>query len=114
MANHPLPSTIVPKPDPRRSPTYPQRVHIREKPHWQKLLADARARLEKASAERPAKTSPQADRLLIQMTGSVDQIADSVARLPMETGELYAEDRHRLEQAVATLKRLQDQWSKIA
>jgi hypothetical protein len=43
------------------------------------------------------------------MLGARDQIADAARRLPGEVGELYEEDRHRLEEAVAALDRLINQ-----
>ena len=44
------------------------------------------------------------------MLGARDQVADAVKRLPRETGDLYDEDHHRLEEAVAALDRLFQQW----
>jgi hypothetical protein len=44
------------------------------------------------------------------MLGGRDQIADAVKRLPMEVGDLYEEDRHRLNEAVAALERLFARW----
>ena len=40
------------------------------------------------------------------MAGARDQIAVAASRLSMEVGEMYAEDRHRLEEGVAALDRL--------
>jgi hypothetical protein len=45
------------------------------------------------------------------MLGACDQVADAVRRLPKETGELYEEDRHRLEEAVAALDRVLARWN---
>ena len=44
------------------------------------------------------------------MLGARDQVADAVKRLPLETGHLYEEDRHRAEEAVAALDRLFKTW----
>lgn len=90
--------------DPRRSPSYPQRAHIRERAHWQSVL---NAWDEKIAAARPrVGASPDANRIFGQMAGARDQIADAVRRMPMEVGDMYEEDKHRLEEAVAALERL--------
>jgi hypothetical protein len=91
--------------DPRRSPTYPQRVHIRERAQWQALLASWDEKI--AAARKSSKVSGDAACLIFaQMAGARDQIADAVNRLPMEVGEMYEEDKHRLEEAVAALERM--------
>jgi len=54
------------------------------------------------------------ERMLHQMQGAQDQIADAVRRLPMETNDLYEEDRHRLDEAVAALNRLFERWDSLA
>lgn len=90
--------------DPRRSPSYPQRVHIRERAHWRSVLAEVDAKV--AEARKRAGTGTGAAKTLAQLAGARDQVADAVARLPMEVGEMYAEDRHRLEEAIAALDRL--------
>jgi hypothetical protein len=90
--------------DPRRNPSYPQRVHIRERAHWQSVLASWDQKI--ADARGRVAASPDAERIYVQMAGARDQIADAVRRLPMEVGDMYGEDRHRLEEAVAALERL--------
>jgi hypothetical protein len=50
------------------------------------------------------------ERLFAQMLGARDQVADAARRLPMEVGELYEEDKHRLEEAVAALDRVFKRW----
>ena len=44
------------------------------------------------------------------MLGARDQVADAARRLPMETGDLYEEDKHRLEAGVAALDRVFQKW----
>jgi hypothetical protein len=100
--------------DPRRSPSYPQRVHIRERAQWQNVLDRWDQRVETARATY-AQRSGRSDglelgRLFAQMLGARDQIADAVKRLPIEVGDLYEEDRHRLDEAVAALERLFARW----
>jgi hypothetical protein len=48
-----------------------------------------------------------------QMLGARDQIADAARRLPMEVGDLYEEDHHRLEEALAALGRLFQRWESL-
>ncbi len=90
--------------DPLRNPSYPQRVHIREKGQWQAVLSEWDGKIEAARARLGSDAS--AIREFARMSGARDQIADSVRRLPMEVGEMYAEDKHRLEEAVAALERM--------
>ncbi|GIW88740.1 MAG: hypothetical protein KatS3mg108_3064 [Isosphaeraceae bacterium] len=97
--------------DPRINPSYPQRVHLHERPALEALLRSWDERIAAARAQLPHHPNrPAAERLLIQMEGARDQIAESVRRLPTEVGDLYAEDRHRLEEAVHALERLFDRW----
>jgi hypothetical protein len=101
-----LPSeSIAQSVDPNHSPSYPQRVHIRERARWQKLLADVEARIA-AARQSPNASRPGADLLLAQMAGARDQIATAVRRLPMEVGDLYDEDAHRVHAAEEALERL--------
>ncbi len=98
----------------QKSPTYPQRVHLAERPRWQALLRGWEERVAAARlgmAERPlASRRDINERLLAQMLGSIDQLADAVRRLPMEVGHLYEEDHHRADEAVAALERLFKRW----
>jgi hypothetical protein len=97
--------------DPRRSPSYPQRVHIRERAQWQALLKSWEDRIAEAGRQLPSRPDrAQAERAYAQMLGARDQIADAARRLPMEVGGLYDEDRQRLDEAVAALERLFARW----
>jgi len=51
-------------------------------------------------------------RLYLQMLGARDQLAESARRMPLETGDLYHEDKERFEQARAALDRLGRSWDK--
>jgi hypothetical protein len=99
---------------PFKSPTYPQRVHVQERAKWNALLAHWEARVAEAGKKleslgnHPEKATYH--RLYVQMLGSRDQIADAVKRLPGEVGDLYDEDRHRVELAVAALERIGKAW----
>ena len=88
--------------DPRFNPSYPQRVHVGERAHWELLL---KTWSEKISALESAGTSLD-PRTTAQIQGAKDQIAEAVRRLPGEVGGLYHEDRHRLEEAVRALERI--------
>jgi hypothetical protein len=97
--------------DPRFSPTYPQRVHVRERSRWESLLATWDQRIAEAAAGLAAQPDQAgAERLIAQMAGARDQLADAVRRLPLEVGDLYEEDRHRAHEAVAALERLFARW----
>jgi hypothetical protein len=106
------PAPVAPA-DPRWNPAYPRRVHTHERAHWEGVLRAAEGRiaacLPRLTANGPDR--PRLDRLRAQMLGARDQIADAARRLPGEVGELYEEDRHRLEEAVAALDRLVKQIS---
>jgi hypothetical protein len=100
--------------DSRFSPSYPQRVHLKERSQLIALLNEWKERVAAASQqlaampEGPARAARQ--KLYFQMGGACDQIAEAVRRLPMEVGHLYEEDKLRLDEAVAALERLFRQW----
>ncbi|MDR3637525.1 MAG: hypothetical protein P4L84_27215 [Isosphaeraceae bacterium] len=100
--------------NPLKNPTYPQRTHLRERPHWQDVLRTCEERLAQARQKlNVIGSSPSRaafERLFAQMTGARDQVADAVRRLPLETGDLYEEDKHRVDQAVAALDRVFRRW----
>jgi hypothetical protein len=104
--------------DPRKNPSYPQRVHIHERAHWQGVLQQCEERVAAARArwsrESNGPNRAAFERLFAQMVGARDQVAEAVRRLPMETGELYDEDKHRLEEAVAALDRVFQKWESLA
>ncbi|WP_145271576.1 hypothetical protein [Tautonia plasticadhaerens] len=101
--------SLVPK-----NPSYPQRVHVSQRPEleatlrrWDARIAEARRKLDVLgqSAERP-----KYDRLYAQMLGARDQLSEAVRRMPMEAGYLFEEDEHKLHEAVAALERLFRKW----
>lgn len=101
--------------DPRRNPAYPQRVHTHERAHWQAVLRSCDERIapyldKRAALASAAPGRDRYDRLYAQMLGARDQIADAARRLPGEVGDLYEEDRHRLDEAVAALDRVIAAW----
>ena len=100
--------------DPRRNPSYPQRVHIRERAQWQAVLAGVEEKVLTAR-QKFAVLAQGPDRekfalLLAQLEGARDQVADAVRRLPMEVGELYGEDKHRVEEAEKAAERVLRRW----
>ncbi len=112
-ANTQLPTRTQPV-DPKRNPSYPQRIHAGERAYWMGVLQSCEQRI--ATARRKldvlgaTPSRPAFERLYAQMLGARDQVADAAKRLSMETGDLYAEDRHRLEEAVAALDRVLKLW----
>jgi hypothetical protein len=85
---------------------------VRERAQWQAILTTWEARIAAASRSLAARGAdrPAFERMYAQMLGARDQIADAARRLPMEVGDLYEEDKHRLEEAVAALERLFARW----
>jgi len=113
-STHTIPPARVETPNPLKNPSYPQRVHLHERAHWLQVLSQCEQRLRQAQ-QRLAVVGPGPDRerferLFSQMLGARDQVAESARRLPTETGHLYTEDRHRLEEAVAALDRIAKAW----
>jgi hypothetical protein len=100
--------------DPKKNPSYPQRVHLNEKPHWLGVLRDVETRVaevrQKLQVIGNVANRPAFEKIYAQMLGSRDQVAAAVKRLPQETGHLYEEDHHRVDDAVAALDRLAQKW----
>jgi hypothetical protein len=100
--------------NPRLSPTYPQRVHLKERPALQEKLRRWDARVAAAAHELAALPEGPAGaarrKLYFQMLGARDQLHEAVRRLPMEVGSLYHEDTLRLQEAEAALERLFTEW----
>ncbi len=99
---------------PLKNPSYPQRIHLNERPHWESVLRTCEQRIttakQKLDVLGPGPDRVAFERLYSQMLGARDQVADAVRRLPMETGDLYEEDKHRLEEAVKSLDRVFKRW----
>ncbi len=103
--------------DPKRNPSYPQRTHTAEKAQWLALLAEwtkkvsvATSRL-KVIGDHPKRA--EFAFVQAQMQGSLDQIADSSRRLSGEVGEMYEEDKHKVDQAIVALERLLKKWDTL-
>jgi hypothetical protein len=100
--------------DPFKNPSYPRRTHIHERAHWQAALKTcedtvvATRRKLDVLGDRPNRA--RLERLYTMMLGARDQVADAAKRMPGETGDLYIEDHHRLEEALAALKRVELSW----
>jgi hypothetical protein len=47
------------------------------------------------------------------LLGARDQVAESVRRIPLETGDLYHEDKERFEQALAAFDRVLKRWAQV-
>jgi hypothetical protein len=97
--------------NPLRNPSYPQRTHTRERARWAELLRSWEARIAQVGAQLTNVPPDDARRVLYaRMLGARDQIADAARRMPTEVGDLYEEDHHRLNEAVAALERLFARW----
>lgn len=112
-----LPQTVAKgEANPLKNPSYPQRVHLHERAHWEEELKKVEDQIGKARQKLDVIGSgpnrAAFEHLYCQMLGARDQVADAVKRMPTETGGLYAEDRHRLEEAVAALKRTLERWER--
>jgi hypothetical protein len=96
------------------NPSYPAREHFHEKAELEKLLQFWDERIRSARQTLSALGShtkrESFTRLFHQMQGASDQLAESVRRLPLETGGLYDDDRERFKQAIAALERLWKTW----
>jgi hypothetical protein len=112
----PVAENFAPQTSSHKSPSYPLRVHIRERAKWREVLDSCESRVAKARAELdtlPAARRDDARRLLAQMMGARDQVADAARRMPMEVGDLYEEDHHRLDDAVQALERVMKRWEEL-
>jgi hypothetical protein len=102
--------------NPFHNPTYPVRDHLLESAELETALqsCDERIRLarQKLKSVENHPTQMIFVRLYHQMLGARDQLALSRRRLPLETGDLYREDKERFDQAVAALDRLGRSWEK--
>ena len=100
-----------------RNPSYPHRTHTGERAKWAAVLDEWRTKVAAATSRmnvlgnhpKRAEFEYVAD----QMQGALDQIADAGRRLPGEVGEMYAEDKHKVDQAVAALGRLLKKWETL-
>lgn len=100
-----------------RNPSYPHRTHTNERAQWAALLDEWRAKVAAATSRMNVLGNhpKRADfeYVAAQMQGALDQIADSGRRLPGEVGEMYTEDKHKVDQAVAALGRLLKKWETL-
>ncbi len=116
MTTPQTPATTVA--DPKKNPSYPQRVHLSEKPHWLGVLQSVETRVAEAQAKLAALGNvgnrEVFEKLHAQLLGARDQVAAAVKRLPLETGHLYEEDHHRVDDGVAALDRLFQKWDEAS
>src|SRR5581483_7019870 len=100
---------VSPSPNPYKSPTYPQRVHLHERGALEESLHSCEDRMQgvRQKLDTLGSHPRRADheRIYHQMLGARDQLAEAVRRLPLETGALYDEDKERYDQAVAAFDR---------
>jgi hypothetical protein len=100
--------------DPNHNPSYPRRIHFLEITELEETLraCDERinAAFQKLGALGNHAQKPLFTKLYHQLEGTRDQIAESVRRLPLETGGLYQEDRERFQRATEALERIWRRW----
>ncbi len=110
------PATGLRHGDPFHNPTYPVRDHILECAELEKAVRSCTDRVNSARQKLNSVVNhpKQASfvRLYLQMLGARDQLAEAARRMPLETGDLYHEDKERFEQALAALDRLWQSWEK--
>lgn len=101
--------------NPFKNPSYPQRIHLHERPE---LLANLKSCDDRIAAFRQKldvlgkhEGRVNYERLFLQLQGARDQVADAVRRLPLEAGALYEEDRERLQAALEAFERISKRWS---
>ena len=96
------------------NPSYPARDHFSERTQLEQTLRSSEERLGSALQKLISlgndPRQPVLTRLFHQMQGARDQIAETVRRLPLETGDLYHEDEERFAQAVAAFERTWMRW----
>lgn len=109
-----LPATPTAPADPKKNPSYPQRVHLAERPAllallktWDTRIANARVKID-VLGNNPGRSAY--DRLYAQMQGGRDQLYDCVRRMPGECGHIYDEDKEKLDAAVEALERVFAKW----
>jgi hypothetical protein len=96
--------------NPWKSPSYPQRVHVRERAQWKALVGQYQERVAQAGRELQPGASAARRRLYAQLQGAIDQMSEAARRMPGETADLYADDHHRMEEAKAAADRLLKSW----
>ena len=102
--------------EPYRNPSYPQRDHFSERSDLEEALRTSEERVDftRRALESGGDLAGNAAvvRLYHQLLGVRDQIAECARRMPLETGELYQEDKERFAQAIAALERVWQRWEK--
>jgi hypothetical protein len=102
---------------PYKNPSYPARIHFDERAALLESLRSREARIQTVRQRLDTLTNhPQRAayvRVYHQMLGARDQLADTVRRLPLETGELYHEDHERYQIALAAFDRVAGRWETV-
>jgi hypothetical protein len=104
--------------NPFKNPSYPPRVYFHEREALQASLRSCeerlqgiRKRLDLLGGNHPQKAAHE--RVFFQMQGARDQVADTVRRMPLETGALHEEDKERYEIAIAAFDRAYRSWDSV-
>ncbi|MDG3003702.1 hypothetical protein [Paludisphaera mucosa] len=100
------------------NPSYPARTHFGERPALEARLKSCDDRLGAVRRKLALLTNhsrrPEYEKLVIQMQGARDQLAEAVYRIPREAAGLYHEDRERLEVAERSFAWLLRRWESIS
>lgn len=103
--------------NPFRNPTYPQRTHFGESSQLEETLRSWEQKISRVSGKLTALANHPGratyERLYHQMQGARDQMTEAVGRMPLESGDLYEEDRERFEAAAAALELLFQKWDGV-
>lgn len=99
---------------PWKNPSYPARTHWAERPALEEKLRSWERKVEERARKLAVLGSGESrasyERIYHQMMGALDQMSESVRRMPREAGALYHEDLERLQNAEAALTRLFRDW----
>jgi hypothetical protein len=103
--------------NPFNNPSYPKRVHIVERAELEQALRSCDERiapvLRKLNTLGNHPDRAKFERFYYQLLGARDQVAETVRRIPLETGDLYHEDKERYQQALAAFDRILKHWVKM-
>jgi hypothetical protein len=104
--------------NPYRNPSYPERTHFAERDELAAVLRSCEERLSSARVKLESLANDAQRqvfaRLYHQLQGARDQVAEMARRIPLETGELYREDKERVTQAIAAFERTWNRWNSAA
>src|SRR5262249_12202592 len=113
---NPAPADGQHRSDPFHNPSYPLRDHFLAKAKLEEAVRSCDERI-RAAGQKLSSAASEPNRaaylrLYHQRLGARDQAATTARRMPLETGDLFEQDKERFEQAMAALDRLWQSWEK--